>query len=324
MKLRDIKNIANAIFKASSAQILTEIEASKEIFKKEGKPRLTSYANMLLRGWSPSFCAEMVQHQKWLASEGHEGKRLRWYIGDPTNLNNLDLRGADFRNTPIYKANFSDSDLSGADFSNAAIVHSNFEGAKLQSAIFKDASVNNCYIYRVNLFNANLTNANLSHSTISCTNMNSVQAEGIKIRKSSIRLLRSAGGNFKNSDFDGSNITFPYISEANFSGSNLQNTTFNGGLVELCDLSYTKLMNTSMNAAKFEYCNFYGSNLKKAQFLQSNFKGSDFTNVENIGTTNFKGSIMDNVGGLNRRQRRAAHFDGKVVSAKKPKGPQPK
>ena len=89
----------------------------------------------------------LKDHQKWLESEGREGKRadLRNAILQEADLHDLNLQGADMQNArlsvaDLMGANLRLANLRGADFWMADMKNTQLEGAELQGANLCDVT----------------------------------------------------------------------------------------------------------------------------------------------------------------------------------------
>ena len=84
-------------------------------------------------------------------------RSLAGYIGEPAELNDLDLSGLDFSGLPLMKAKFCGSilpetnlqnaSINEADFSRAILSRTMFDGAKLEKANFSDAEIQSIFVF---------------------------------------------------------------------------------------------------------------------------------------------------------------------------------
>ena len=97
---------------------------------------------MELRRISKEKLAEVLcEHEKWLDSNGEEGKRanlsgadLSWANLFRINLSGADLSRANLSCANLFRANLSGADLSGADLSRAYLSEADLSGANLSGA----------------------------------------------------------------------------------------------------------------------------------------------------------------------------------------------
>jgi len=141
----------------------------------------------------------LIQHTRWLETNGEEGQRADLSARDlrevnlaqthsefesikrDINLSNADLSGADVSGTTLDGANLRGADfsramgirtslfaadLSGANLTGCKFAEANFSQVSLSQAIFEEADLKNA-----NLFHANLTGARLAKASFREANL---------------------------------------------------------------------------------------------------------------------------------------------------------
>ena len=123
---------------------------------------------MELRRISKEKLAEVLrEHEKWLDSNGEEGKRANL---SRANLSGADLSGVNLSEVNLLEVNLSGANLSGADLSLANLFRANLSGADLSGTDLLGA----------NLFEANLSRADLSEANLHCANLYNTKLENVK------------------------------------------------------------------------------------------------------------------------------------------------
>ena len=94
---------------------------------------------------------------------------------DPQHPNytcvSCDLRGKDFSNQDLSRANFFGSDLRGANFSNSLLINTVFREAKLDEADLSYTNMRGADLEEASLVRANLRNAKILQGTLEYSNL---------------------------------------------------------------------------------------------------------------------------------------------------------
>jgi len=96
---------------------------------------------------------------------------LRWANLSEANLSEADLRGADLSEADLYAADFSRANLRGADLSEADLRGADLSEADLSEANLRGADLSEADLRRANLSGANLSGANLSEADLRRANI---------------------------------------------------------------------------------------------------------------------------------------------------------
>ena len=113
---------------------------------------------------APDLAAVLALHQRYLESQGREGKLADLAGADLSrrDLSNIDLRGAKLRGVSFVDADLQHANLQGADLRGAKLQGANLEHAKFEDAILIDADLSGAKALVAEvLAGTNLTNARL-------------------------------------------------------------------------------------------------------------------------------------------------------------------
>ena len=136
---------------------------------------------MELRRISKEKLAEVLrEHEKWLDSNGEEGKRADLSY---TDLNYADLSGANLFRAYLSGANLFGADLSGAyllgtNLSKANLSRADLSRANLFRANLSGADLSGTNLFRANLSGVDLSRADLSRAILSRTNLSKANLSG--------------------------------------------------------------------------------------------------------------------------------------------------
>ena len=135
---------------------------------------------MGLRRISKEKLAEVLrEHEKWLDSNGEEGKRTDLSY---TDLSYADLSGANLFWANLFRANLSGADLSKADLSRAYLFEANLSGANLSGA-----NLSRAILSGANLSGANLSGANLSGADLWVADLSRVNLSGVDLHYATLK-----------------------------------------------------------------------------------------------------------------------------------------
>ena len=145
---------------------------------------------MALRRISKEELTEILsEHEKWLDSNGKEGKRadlsyrnLRKADLSGAHLSEANLSGANLSRANLSVADLFGADLSGTNLSRANLFGANLSGANLSGANLSRANLFGANLSRTNLFRADLfgvdlSRADLSRADLYCTNVRNAKLD---------------------------------------------------------------------------------------------------------------------------------------------------
>jgi uncharacterized protein YjbI with pentapeptide repeats/uncharacterized membrane protein YqhA len=163
------------------------------------------------------------------------------------NLNNRDLRYANFNNTELPKADLRSANLQGANLINAKLHNTSLKGANLIDARLNGAELHNTHLEEAKLYGANLNGAELYD-----THLEGAELQGADL--SSARL--------KDAEFD----------DAKLQGVNLQTANFLNIDLDCSELQGANLDNAKLRYTDLKYAQLQGANLILDEYSNSNEK----------------------------------------------------
>lgn len=197
----------------------------------------------------PDIDAIEVDHQKWIATQGKEGKRASFR---GFNLSGADLSGrklveASFRGVNLTGANLSGADLRTADMSEAVLDKANLTGTLLSGASLAGAQMRQANAQDVDLVTANLTGAiaeeavltggKLSGAILRDANFRKANLSGVVLRDANLRGAILQEADLKNADLNGADCRDANCEQAGFAGALLKGANFRGAKLTAVDLS---------------------------------------------------------------------------------------
>ena len=160
-------------------------------------------------------------------------------------------------------------DLNAAYLSNARMPQVNLSGADirdsdLMGAMLQRADLSGCYLNPCHLYHANLIQANLSRALLNGANLRGANLSGADL--SNADLDRAV---LSDANLTGANLTNANLSRANLTGANLKDATLAGA-----DLSRAGLTRTTMVNATFQGTDFYEAVLHSPDLAGAQLGGS--------------------------------------------------
>lgn len=128
--------------------------------------------------------AILLEHKKWIETDGKEGKRA--------DLSYMDLEYLD-----LSHAELQGVDLSGVVLKGADLQHTDFSYAKMQGADLSGADAQCAKFNYANMSNANLSRANLCYTEMKYADMSNANLNGANLRYVDLKLT-----NLNNADLD--------------------------------------------------------------------------------------------------------------------------
>ena len=185
---------------------------------------------MGLRRISKEKLAEVLrEHEKWLDSNGEEGKRTDLSY---TDLSYADLSGANLFWANLFRANLSGADLSKADLSRAYLFEANLSGANLSGA-----NLSRAILSGANLSGANLSGANLSGANLSGANLSRAILSRANLSRAILSRANLSEANLSGANLSGADLWVADLSRVNLSG---------------VDLHYATLKNAKLKNVKYD------------------------------------------------------------------------
>ncbi|MDD1465358.1 pentapeptide repeat-containing protein, partial [Dolichospermum sp. ST_sed5] len=183
-------------------------------------------------------------------SVGEDG---RWDTYDDViaDLNNTQLKQANFSNANLSRVSMSRSDLSQANLNKANLSYTRLFAANLSSTQLVGTDLSNAILENAILTNADLSNANLTEANLYAAHLVRVSAIGTQL----------AYANLTKTDWQGADLSESYLDYANLSNANL---------------SATRLTGANLRSANLESANLRNADLSRADLRGANVAGADF------------------------------------------------
>ncbi|RQP22190.1 SAV_2336 N-terminal domain-related protein [Piscinibacter terrae] len=208
--------------------------------------------------WRSRLQFALGDHQLWLESDGHRGKRVSFPEAD---FSGFSLENVDLRRANLPGARFTRSLLFAARFDRGNLPHAQLDGAILDRASFAST----------NLAEANLQNSQMNGTDFSSANMSSADVSGAFL-PDGVKPARLA---FVSANLASANLQNARVSGSDFSRANMSGADLRGALVDGCQWS-----NTNLSDAKFDRAHASDESLRRAlgisleRFIDK-FVGSD-------------------------------------------------
>jgi uncharacterized protein YjbI with pentapeptide repeats len=190
-----------------------------------------------------------------------------------------------FINTNLIGINLQDFDLKHADFSRTKLNRADLRGSFLDNARLNGAK----------LSNAKLTGAHLNFADMISADLNGADLEGADLHfarfKTEDKNLATAVHSFAaRSDFSqcdclGLRLTSATLLQATFRSTNLQNANLehamlNGALLDGSDLSFVQADNADFSGATITNANLREASLRRAFFSGASIRGTNFRGAD--------------------------------------------
>lgn len=184
---------------------------------------------------------------QWRAEHPGESLDLNACYMSHTRIPQVDLSGADLRNSDLMgamlrRANLSDcrlnpihlyrGDVRQAIFDRSLLNGANLRGADCREASFQDADLDRIILSDANLSGANLRGANLSRANLDRANLSGADLTGANLNGAELTRTNLAGAIFRESDFYEAVFNTTPLAGADFTGSIMGYTIFQN-----CNLS---------------------------------------------------------------------------------------
>ncbi|MEO0839810.1 MAG: pentapeptide repeat-containing protein [Cyanobacteria bacterium J06643_5] len=172
-------------------------------------------------------------------------------------------------------ANLQNADLREAQFNGVNLKDASFKGADLTNAQFKDTLLNNADLNNANLNGADLTNADLSNANLSGANLNGcLYNEKTKFPlhfnpHHHLMYLICAKTDLSNQDLSGC-----HLNDADLKGANLKNANLKGADLRKADLKGANLKNANLKGADLRKADLRDANLRGTILIQANLTGA--------------------------------------------------
>jgi len=241
-------------------------EEIKQILKNHGEKGKQAnlskvrFLNIGLSENNPQKAIFLQEHEKWLETDGKEGKRA--------DLESVNLQEADFRGANLQQADLNEANLQKADLGETDLQEAYLEGANLQEADLRKANLQKAILTKANLQEAHLIKANLQMARLGEANLQEAE-----LRETNLQLANLTEANLKGAIFykaDMQSIILDDVknlSEANLSYANFQGATdLLGNEFAQADVTGTKLPDDIIEFKALETVEKTSQNARKIFF----------------------------------------------------------
>ena len=181
-----------------------------------------------------------------LAKKGRDAV-ARWREEHPNEV--LDLNAAYMSYVRMPQIN-----LSGADIRNSDLM-----GAMLQRADLSGCFLNPCHMYHANLKQANLTKALMNGANLRGADLSGADLTGVDLDR----------GVLSDANLTGANLTDANLARANLTGANLTDANLTGTVLNRATLTRSILTNATFESADFYEAVFHNTDLTGAKLAGS-------------------------------------------------------
>lgn len=226
---------------------------------------------------APALTAELKDHQRWLESEYHEGKRLSWVKKklDGIDLRKADLRWADLRGASLRACILVDAHLDHANLNGAIL-----EEARLQGATLTGAKLIGAKLKSADLVGALLIGAHLDRAVATQANLNGCDLTGATLVKADLRkssLVRTIfvpistrGANMEEADLSFSDMRESWLVLVKLKNANLAGAQLNGARFEPLSLPLAQGISEAVGLKEIVVKDRYAPTTQLAEQLQKN------------------------------------------------------
>jgi uncharacterized protein YjbI with pentapeptide repeats len=142
-----------------------------------------------------------------------DGSKIRYWQLNNADLSHLQLRGFDFKNANLVKANLTGADVEGVDFEGA-----NLSKATLDGADFERANLCGAELFRASAIDANFNYSHLCQSSFLQSRLNHATFVGASL----------LGANFQQTDLSNANLQIASLQDVDFFEAQLLNADLRG------------------------------------------------------------------------------------------------
>ncbi|CAI8008611.1 Uncharacterized protein in mobD 3'region [Geodia barretti] len=156
----------------------------------------------------------------------------------------VNISGADLRNSDLMGAVMRRANLSGCFLNPSHLYHADLREANLSAALFNGSNMRG-----VDLRGADLTGADLDRTILSDANLSGANLTNANLQRASLIGANLSGANLTGANFSGANIVRTNMSEAILNGADLFQTQIWG-----CDVSGTDFTSASLGYTVVQDC----------------------------------------------------------------------
>ena len=182
----------------------------------------------------------------------------RWREANPTEP--LDLNAA-----YMSYVRASQVDISGADLRNS----------DLMGAVMRRANLSGCYLNPSHLYHADLREANVTNALLNGANMRGADLRGTDLTGADLDRAVLSDANLSGANLTNANLQRTSLIGTNLSGANLTGANFSGADLVRSNLSDAVLSETDLFQTRIWGCNLTGANLAGAALGYTMFQDCD-------------------------------------------------
>ena len=145
-------------------------------------------------------------------------------------------------------------DISGADLRNS----------DLMGAVMRRANLSGCYLNPSHMYHADLREANLSGALLNGANMRGADLRGTDLSGADLDRAVLSDANLSGANFSNANLQRTSLIGANLSGANFTGANFSGANIVRSDLSEAALNEADFFQTQIWACNMAGANVSGA------------------------------------------------------------
>ena len=200
--------------------------------------------------------------------------------GKPLDLQNRDLRNADFGSAILWDVDFRKANLQGADFT----------GAELQGANLKEAQLQDADLFNANLQGAKLRGAQLQGADLWGVNLEGADLSRADLQGANLRYANLQGARLIEANLQGANLEEAQLAAASLTGANLQGADLTEAYLYGAFLNHyydtiqgidqvviqgANLQGADLTDAKLQGAVLQGAKLQGANLSRANLQGTD-------------------------------------------------
>lgn len=226
----------------------------------------------------------------------------------------LDLQNRDLRFANFFRANLAKANLISAKLQDANLVAAGLQNAQLNYANLQDADLYGAKLHGADLRYAALQGASFKLAMLPGAKLSGTKQPGTKLSDAKVRVelfknVRLRGGsvawtglqrvdlfgadlsgvNLSHADLQDQNLTRTKLAGADLSGAKLQGADLISADLQGADLSGAKLQGANLNHAKLQGADLSGAKLQGANLNRAKLQGADLSSAFLRGA-NFSGA----------------------------------
>jgi uncharacterized protein YjbI with pentapeptide repeats len=192
------------------------------------------------------------------------------------DMRNRHLRGADFSQAVLPKANLIWTQLQGVDLWRAQLQGAHLWGAQLQGANLKVTQLEDADLSWAQLQGADLRQARLRGAGLWRTQLERANLQEAQLEAANMTLAQLRGANLSQARLQGADLSQAGLQDADLWGAELQGANLRFADLRGADLRSADLRWTDLTAANLSFANFAGvRNLETAELAGADYVFTD-------------------------------------------------